>query len=340
VQTGIVDSRPRGWTGAVPRPGWDLASRTPAPVPESSRPMFFDPPEGFLASANERRDGPHGERWCTVPEPPYRHQRLTQLLEAEHHADLGSLVRASYDDVDLCAARLLPIWEPLLPADDAAGELCAWAKAQRPGGGAEQRRRMGLFQALHRETVRGLLRRHLGAERADALVDFCQIVLMTRHHIDAVLALEKPRVIDADGLREILAEAWPAAQGIVAGGRALTPVRTSFRNLVFDGKLPGFLGFDSAPVELPGGPTVPFQCQDIRFGDFRIIAGPVFHLAFDLRRPGGWYNIGGGASEQRLGPGYGKGVEDWVAGRFHPLGDASGPAPALGNGPLLHAPRS
>ena len=51
-------------------------------------------------------------------------------------------------------------------------------------------------------------------------------------------------------------------------------------------------------------------------------------MVFDMSRPGGWFHIPGGASERRFGPGYGRGVQEWLTGQFFPLGPATGPAPA------------
>ncbi|MBT3221177.1 MAG: hypothetical protein HN348_19010, partial [Proteobacteria bacterium] len=55
VHVGHVDKRPAGWSGAYPRPGWDLTSRTPEVLGEEDRPVEVRPECGFVASANERR---------------------------------------------------------------------------------------------------------------------------------------------------------------------------------------------------------------------------------------------------------------------------------------------
>jgi len=62
-------------------------------------------------------------------------------------------------------------------------------------------------------------------------------------------------------------------------------------------------------------------------------------MVFDMSKPGGWFHIPGGASERRLGAGYGRGVSEWLEGRFLPLGEPQGPAPFLERSPAEEANR-
>ena len=329
VQTGQVDERPAGVSGAMPFAGWDVAGRAPKPLGESARLVVIDPPEGCVLSANEARGGPNGERWCSYPEPLYRHERLQELFAGDGKVTLVDLVRASYDPVDLCARRLLAAWRPHLPdeAEAEARALCDWAAHQPAGDEREQLAKMGLFQALHRAAMTALLAGPLGEPRARWLVEQALGDVCFQRHVDDVLALERPERLDAAGLRALLAKAWPAAKAAVDAGTAPAPVRAPFRNAITQGKIP-LLGFDSGPVTFPGGPTTLFQSRVVNVLGLRIVSGPATHYVTDMSDPGGgWYNLPGGASERRFGPGYGRGVEEWRDGRFFPLGKPKGEAP-------------
>ena len=105
------------------------------------------------------------------------------------------------------------------------------------------------------------------------------------------------------------------------------PVTLPFKNVYFAGKLPRFLGLDSAPIANPGGPTTPNQARVVDIFGERLAFGASGRYLCDLSKPGGWYCIPGGASEQRFGPGYARGLEAWARGEFAPLGSADGPAP-------------
>lgn len=344
VQTGQVDVRPADWAGVTPYPAWELPSRHPQTLGEDERPQVINPDEGFIATANERRDGPGGQRWTTLPEPRYRHQRLTELLRATEAADLSALVRASYDEVDLCAQRLLPIWKKFLPA--AAEPLIRWSTRQEKAPRDEHRRLMGLFHTLHVEVTRVMLARQFNQLRGDTtsnansrstsggvgarrFIHELSLHVVFHAHLDDAYALERTDVLAAEELAIILAHAWPAAVDRIARGKAAAPVKAGFRNVLLRGLLPTALGFDLPPSELPGGPTAPFQSRRVHFLGEEMIFGPAMHLVMDMSKPGSFYHVPGGASEERLGPGYAAGVDLWSEGRFIPLGDAEGKPPSL-----------
>ena len=62
VLTGRMDERP-DHSGACCRVPHGL----PRPLSRDRRPFKLDPADGYIASANERHDGPLGERWCRCP---------------------------------------------------------------------------------------------------------------------------------------------------------------------------------------------------------------------------------------------------------------------------------
>lgn len=326
---GQVDQRPDDWAGVVPYPGWKLPMRTPTPRPEEERLLEVAPPGGFVVSANERCEGPDGSCWVSLPEPRYRHDRLWQRVAELQQATVDDLVQISYDTVDLCALRLLQVWAPLLPRHPEVEPLVAWARHGAACDTPERRRRMGLFHALHHEAVRALLEPRLGAPQTRRILDDTSLMLSFQHHLDAVLALQRPHLLEADGLRAVLNAAWPMARARVAEGCWWAPVRARFVNTLTDGAEPAWLGLARGPVELPGSPTAPFQARVVTFDGATMVGGPVNHLVFDMGSRGGWYNLAGGASESPLGPGYGAGIEDSIEGRFLPLGDPGGPAPRL-----------
>jgi penicillin G amidase len=322
VTTGRVDRRPPQSGGVLPR----APDGAPEPMPEDTRPGVVDPPDGFYVSANERRDGPGGERWVPLPEPRYRHERLTELV-ARGPVALGDLARFACDAVDVGARRLLAAWGPLLPDSERAARLVAWSATQS-GAGAEHFAELTLFVALHHEATRALLARHLGAERASRLLDDLGGIVLFQHAVDGALALERPDALDEPTLRAILVEAWPLALARADRPEHRLPVTGPAKNVLFQGKLPGFLGFDTGPVTNLGGPTTPNQSRPLHVFGQRLVFGAAGRYLADMGRPGGWYCMSGGASEQRFGPGYGEGLTAWSEGRFAPLGPATGTAPS------------
>ena len=315
VHCSRVDVRPEGWTGAYPRAGWDMPDRRPASA-EDLRP---EPSRGKerVAAANHRPPGERGARWVTLPEPNERFERITELLEKVD--DLDGMVRVSYDAFDRCASRLLAVWVPHLPSDPELSTLVAWGPEQR------DRSQLGLFHALHVEVTRGLLERLVGAHEASRIVDHLGAALLFQYHLDRVLALGAPDILDAAQLRDLLARAWPRAQSGKARGEL--PIVRRFVDPITQGKLGRALGLCSKPVTFPGAPCAPFQTRSFAFEGESMVFGPAFHYVTDLGDKGGWYHVPGGASERLRGPGYGKGVDLWAEGRFIALGPATGKPP-------------
>jgi penicillin G amidase len=116
--TGLHPIRPTG-DGTVPVPGWTDEFEWQGYVPFEELPWSFNPPEGFLATANAR---PHGDDYPYVLGkdflPPYRARRIAELLAATPKHDQGSFRAIQMDTVSIAARELLPRLLELEPSDD------------------------------------------------------------------------------------------------------------------------------------------------------------------------------------------------------------------------------
>ena len=314
IVTGVIDRRPDDYSGAYPRVGSTLPLSLPEAIPESERPISVRPPEGVLVSANQGGQGPHRARWCTFPEAPYRFERISELLAKQERHEPLSLLRISYDTLDGSARRLLPIWAPLLPSHPLASALLAWAPQQA------DRSLVSLFCKLHEEASFLLLEQDLERPVVRRLREWSALAFY-QDQLDRVLALECPELLSEAELAELLGRAFSSA--LAEHAKHDVPVRTRFAHLVTRGKSPAFLGFDSPEVTLPGSPVAPFQCRISPISGERLVYAPAFHLLMDMSKPGAWYNMPGGASESRFGPGYGKGLSAWLEGTLVPMGAAA-----------------
>jgi penicillin amidase len=102
--------------GLAPAPGWDARYDWAGWLPAQQTPREFDPPRGWLATANQRVHGadyPHHltHDWTL----PFRQQRIEQLLESRPKHTLDDLARMQADEVSLAVAPVL-----------------AWLRAARP----------------------------------------------------------------------------------------------------------------------------------------------------------------------------------------------------------------
>ncbi|CAN5704131.1 penicillin acylase family protein [soil metagenome] len=96
--------------GQVPSPGWDARYDWAGFIDASQTPREVDPPRGWIATANQRIhpvDYPHylTNDWA----PPYRYDRIAELLAARPQHTVQSLRAIQADVVSLATRRMLPI---------------------------------------------------------------------------------------------------------------------------------------------------------------------------------------------------------------------------------------
>lgn len=325
ILTGTIDEKPDDYSGAYPQIGSTLSAELPTPVSESRRPIALRPLAGVLVSANQGGHGPHRKRWCTFPEAPYRFERINELLARRQIHHPSTLLRIAYDTFDGSARRLLPVWAPLLPDHPLAHALVAWAENQA------ERSLVGVFCKLYEELCYLVLEQDLPRADARRMREWSAVALY-QDQLDRVLSLECPELLSATELEPLLRAAFDVALAEHAAHDV--PVRTRFSHLVTRGRSPAFLGFDSPTIELPGNPVSPFQCRVSPISGERLVYAPAFHLLMDMKQRGAWYNLPGGASESRFGPGYGKGITPWLEGTLHPLGSSPLPVISLKDEPV------
>ena len=95
--------------GQVPSPGWDARYDWAGFLDPALTPREVDPPRGWIATANQRIHGPEYPHYITNEwAPPYRMQRIEQLLGAKPRHSIESLGDIQADVMSLAAQRLLP----------------------------------------------------------------------------------------------------------------------------------------------------------------------------------------------------------------------------------------
>jgi penicillin amidase len=95
--------------GQVPAPGWEARYYWVGFLPAQDTPRERDPERGWIATANQRIHAAGYPHYLTSDwAPPYRQQRIEQLLEAKPRHDLASLRRIQADEVSLANAKLMP----------------------------------------------------------------------------------------------------------------------------------------------------------------------------------------------------------------------------------------
>lgn len=107
--TGIIPIRPSGVTGEVPLPGWTGEHEWQGTIPFDELPSAFNPPAGFIATANNRMVDLDYPYYLTNDwEPDFRVRRIVSLLSAQEKFSSDDFARIQADTHSGIADMLLP----------------------------------------------------------------------------------------------------------------------------------------------------------------------------------------------------------------------------------------
>ncbi len=112
---GWFPRRPRGQNGLLPIPAWDDTNHWRGTLPTTVLPRVYDPPEGFVATANENINARGGPMLVTQTVPDYRKRRIDERLSELNPVTLADMQALQYDVVSLQARDLLAVFLPCLP---------------------------------------------------------------------------------------------------------------------------------------------------------------------------------------------------------------------------------
>lgn len=153
--------------GRVPVPGWDAKYDWTGMLPFEQVPTVLDPPSQRIVTANHKTTPPGyepdiGSDWF----PPYRAERIEQLLALETRHSPDSMMRIQADNISRLAIELMPTALAAKPATvegrRAQALVASWRAAMVPDQAAPL-----VFSAWYREMTRLVYADELGEHFAE-----------------------------------------------------------------------------------------------------------------------------------------------------------------------------
>jgi penicillin amidase len=150
--------------GSVPVPGWSGEGEWIDEIPFDELPLAFNPPEGYIVTANNAVVGPEYPHFLSMDwAPGYRAQRIVDLIEADPSLSMEDFQRIHGDSSPLWAQEVLPYVQSLSSSEprlaDALDLLRTWdGQAVRDSAGA------ALFEAFRLHAVDAIFGDELGVE--------------------------------------------------------------------------------------------------------------------------------------------------------------------------------
>lgn len=159
----------------LPVAGWEESNDWRGYIPFDELPHMYNPPEGFIATANNRvTDSAYPYYLSHFFEPPYRARRIAQLLSRRDQHSAEDMAIMQFDVVSLHAKDLLAALQAevkKISAEDsvvkkAVDHLLSW-----DGRCAETSVAAGIFHVFHHRLLANLLIPELGEELFSAYVE-------------------------------------------------------------------------------------------------------------------------------------------------------------------------
>lgn len=315
-QSGLLPARSH--SGLHPVPAWENRWHWRGTVPADRLHSILNPPEGFLATANDDLNPPGGPLVINLPMGGYRVDRIRGLLSECRDCTLDDMAVIQNDLYSLQAERFMELFRPLLP-DTFAGRLlggwdCRYDTASR---GAT------LFESVYHALLREVFGSGLfGEEVWDHLENETAIVADYYHLFDDAVLGGETMWFGREGrealIGRVLAENLTEVDlfAIIPWGKRQQIV---MRNIFFDGALPAFLGFDYGPVELPGNRATVVQGGVFVSHDRQTTFTPSWRFLTDLGHDDARTALAGGPSGRRFSRWYTTDVQRWLAGTYKRL---------------------
>jgi len=315
-QSGLLPDRRH--SGLHPVPAWEERWHWRGLVPSDRLHSVLNPPEGFLATANDDHNPPAGPLVINLPMGSYRADRIRALLGECSTCTTGDMERIQTDLYSLQAERYMEILRPLLPDTFAGRLLGGWdCRYDRASRGAT------LFETIYHALLDEVFGASFFGEEVWSKVVASTAILADYYHLfDNVLLGDDSRWFGDEGreglvsrvLEEVLTEV--TLEAITPWGKRQQIV---MKNIFFDGRLPLWLGFDHGPIELQGNRATVVQGGIFSSHDRQTTFTPSWRFITDLAEDSARTVLAGGPSGRRFSRWYTSDITRWLEGRYKVL---------------------
>jgi penicillin amidase len=315
---GWIPKRNPANSGLLPVPAWDEANHWRGRVETYYLPRIYDPPEGFIATANENINRPGEPPLVTMPVPDYRKRRIAERLSELSRATVTEMQDLQYDVVSVQSRELLGVFLPHLANGPVKKRLSEWDCSYHPGS-----LEATLFAKLYRNVLLEIFGAAphregggIGWRRMLYLSSRFGFSMMVLTCIDRLLKEETSRWWATGEKAEMIQRAGDklATEADVPWGQF-----NSFRfvnRFIGSERMGRYLGFHTGKMPMPGCHATPFQGHLLTTSRRETTFAPSFHFVTDLGTDEAWTNLPGGPSESRFSPFYKSDIVRWQTGTY------------------------
>jgi len=305
--TGLVPKRRDGISGFVPLPGWDKKNDWLGIEDYKDLPKILNPDQGFFATANQDLNKYGKISPSNMPMGSYRADRINQLLEKENDFTLEKIFDMHYDDYSLQAEIFMKILRPLLPDTKQGKILKEWDfrySLDSEGAFLFEEFYKGLYMEVFGKNGMGEGIIDFFANETGVFIDFYQ-------NFDKILLSKKSLWFNGKTRDEIFQSTAEKYLDVKIKKWGETR-KVLLENILFQGKLPKFLGFDRGPYPLPGGRATIHQGQIYTAANHKTTFFPSYRMVTEFSDDSIYTNMVGGPSDRRFSKWYASDFKNWL----------------------------
>ena len=311
--SGTFPKRNDPTSGLVPLPAWDEKNHWQGWLSSDYLQTQYDPPEGFVATANEVFNPEEGPLLITQLLPDYRKRRIVERLADMHEISVKDMQELQYDLVSVQARDLLEVFLPSLPEGELKQKLENWD--YRYAIDCEE---ASLFQRLYINVLMEVCGNEhvMGWRRALYICTRAGYSTMVLAALDRLLLSDDVPFWESLDKGQLIAQAAKKMadfQPIPWGERNYFQFINRFFDMPSVGRL---FGFESKRLPMPGCHATIFQGHVLHTATREQTFAPSYHFVSDLGADEVWSNLPGGPSESRFSKFYQSDIARWIAGEY------------------------
>ncbi|OGP61110.1 MAG: hypothetical protein A2V65_02970 [Deltaproteobacteria bacterium RBG_13_49_15] len=309
--SGLMPKRRKGVSGFVPLPGWEGKNDWQGFEKPEDLPRCFNPECGYLVTTNQNLNEFGKVSPINISMGPYRSDRISRRLSEKNEITCEYMYQLQHDLFSTQAESFMKILAPLLPGTGSAKRLKDWNfEYSADSEGAY------LFDRFYRELYRAVFGEHgFGRDAVCSLDEHTGIFNDFYINFDRILLSENSLWFGGRKREDLYLRA--AENALKEPSRKWGDSRKLIlKNILFNGKLPRFFGFDRGPVTIPGSLATPHQGQIFESAGRQTSFAPSFRMVTDLSTDANYTNMAGGPSDRRFSKWYCSDLDNWKKGKY------------------------
>lgn len=277
-----------------------------------------NPEEGFLATANNDLSSylnPNAPITINLPMGPYRVDRINQILNSKDKFSLEDFKKMQSDLYSIQAHHYIDELTPLLAKDKISQILKDWDLCyDKNSKGAV------VFEEFYHNLLAEVFTKDFYSTDAWNYIQNKSSILVDFYYFfDKVIIENNPLWFEKKSKMECFKNALAKTQKDYIKKKVKTWGQTrkvKMTNILFDGKLPSFLGFDYGPISIEGSRATIVQGALYESHGRISTFCPSMRFITDLSERRSFTILAGGVSDRRFSKLYKSEIKDWLNYRY------------------------